>query len=306
LAGACALVALAALVNVAVARRSERDNPPKGKFVTVHGVRLHYLERGEGPPVVLLHGNGAMAEDFALSGVIDLVAERHRVIAFDRPGFGHSDRPRGKLWTAHAQAELLHAACEQLGIKRPIVVGHSWGTSVALNMGLEYPKKIAGLVLVSGYYMPDARPDVLLGVWPAIPVLGDVVRYTVSPLIGWLSAHFIFKKLFAPTEVDDRFEKGFPLGLALRPSQIRASAADTAFMIPDAASTAARHGELKMPVIVIAGDGDRIVDTDKQSRRLANDIAQSDFRVVVGAGHMVHYIAPQQISGAIEEISTAA
>src|SRR5688572_12489016 len=108
LAGAAVLAAgvAAAAWNNARARRAERDHPPRGRFLEVDGVRLHYLERGAGPPVVLLHGNVVTAEDYLWSGVLDRVAERHRVVAIDRPGFGYSDRPKGWLWTPAEQAGL--------------------------------------------------------------------------------------------------------------------------------------------------------------------------------------------------------
>src|SRR6478752_9371081 len=120
---AAATIAAMTVYNVYRARKAEREYPPAGQFVEVDGVRLHYLERGEGPPVVLLHGNVVTAEDWALSGVLDRVAERHRVVAFDRPGYGHSDRPRGSAWTAAEQAGLLRRALARLGVGRPVVVG---------------------------------------------------------------------------------------------------------------------------------------------------------------------------------------
>src|SRR5215212_11307414 len=98
LAGALAAAAAAVLVQQKT-RRAERENPPSGRFVNIDGVRLHYVERGEGTPVVLLHGNGMTLQDFALSGVLELTAARYRVIAFDRPGYGYSTRPRGRrIW----------------------------------------------------------------------------------------------------------------------------------------------------------------------------------------------------------------
>jgi hypothetical protein len=101
---AVAIGALAAmaLVNRHLAKKAERDNPAAGRFLDVDGVRLHYLERGSGDPLVLLHGNGSMIEDFESSGLIDLAARSYRVIVFDRPGFGHSDRPRSVVWTPDA------------------------------------------------------------------------------------------------------------------------------------------------------------------------------------------------------------
>lgn len=90
------LVAMAA-VNRYLARKAEEKNPPTGRFIDIDGVRLHYVERGAGDPIVLLHGNGSMVQDFECSGLIDLAAREYRVIAFDRPGFGHSERPRNSI-----------------------------------------------------------------------------------------------------------------------------------------------------------------------------------------------------------------
>ena len=124
--------------NVYRARKTEREHPRTGRFVTVDGVKLHYIEKGEGSPVVLLHGNVVTSEDFQTSGVLDLLAARHRVIAFDRPGFGYSDRPHGSAWSARKQAELLREAFVILGINRPVVLGHSLGAAVALALALNH------------------------------------------------------------------------------------------------------------------------------------------------------------------------
>jgi pimeloyl-ACP methyl ester carboxylesterase len=90
-----------------------------GRFVEVAGVRLHYVEHGEGEPLVLLHGNGSMIQDFQSSGLIDMAARTYRVIVFDRPGFGHSERPRTTIWTAEAQADLIHKALKKIGVPVP-------------------------------------------------------------------------------------------------------------------------------------------------------------------------------------------
>ena len=97
LAGAAAALGALALVNRARAEKARRDNPPIGRFLEVGGTRLHYLERGSGPPLLLIHGNGTMIEDWIISGVLDELAKTNRVIAIDRPGFGHTDRPRHRV-----------------------------------------------------------------------------------------------------------------------------------------------------------------------------------------------------------------
>jgi pimeloyl-ACP methyl ester carboxylesterase len=298
--GATALAALAYL-NHRMAAEAERRNPPAGRFVVVDGVRLHYVERGVGPALVLLHGNGAMIQDFAASGLIDAAAASHRVIAFDRPGFGHSDRPRGRIWTADAQAALIAAALRELGVERATVLGHSWGCAVALALALRSPDLVGGLVLASGYHFPSPRVDAVALSGPAIPLIGDVMRYTLSPLLARLLKPRIERKLFAPAPVARSFEDGFPFEMAVRPSQIRAAAAESGLLIPQAAMAAKRYRELRMPVVIVAGDGDRIVDTEDQSARLHALLPGSILHRVEGAGHMIHHTALDAVLEAIAE-----
>jgi pimeloyl-ACP methyl ester carboxylesterase len=297
-AGALALAGAAIIVN----RRSaaaERSHPPLGSFVTSEGVRLHYVERGNGPPVVFLHGNGVMLEDMLISRVVDQTARSCRAIAFDRPGFGHSERPRGHSWTAAAQAALLPRALSLLGIDRPIVVGHSWGTMVALALALDHPEHVSGLVLASGYYYPTARTDVVLFSPPAIPLLGDALCYTVAPLIGEAMAPRMFKKMFAPQPVPTRFEEEFPVGLILRPSQIRASSEDAWNMISDAKALSERYAELPCPVAILAGDADVVVNYQEQAQRLHEVLPASTLDIFAGAGHMIHHADPDRVVRAI-------
>lgn len=240
-----------------------------------------------------------MIEDLEISGILDRAAASYRVIAFDRPGFGHSERPRNRIWTPVAQAELLHRALQKLGVERPIVAGHSWGTLVAVALALEFPSYVRSLVLLPGYYYPSVRLDVPLASPPAIPILGDLMRYTISPLLGRLMWPFVAKRMFAPAPVPKRFA-AYPVWLALRPSQLRASAAETAMMIPAAMTLSRRYHELTMPVEIMAGAADRLINVQHNSERLHQELAQSDLLLAPDAGHMVHYLAPDQVMEAID------
>lgn len=304
-----ALIVIIILVAIALfvryrARRAEADHPPAGHFIEVDGVRLHYVEAGVGTPVVLLHGNGTRAEDFRGSGVFDRLAADHRVVAFDRPGYGFSERPRGmRLWTPRRQADLLVRACDRLGIERPVVVGHSWGTLVALALGLNHPQRVRGLVLLSGYYYPTMRLDSLLFAPPAIPVLGDIMRYTVSPLLGRLLTPWLLSQMFAPSPVPDTFRAAVPTELMLRPWQLRAGAAEAGLMVPAAFSLRRRYGELRMPIRIIAGTDDRVAHAQRHSVRFHREVHSSDLRVIPGLGHMVHYFAQEQVVEAVVGLS---
>lgn len=280
-------------------KAAERKHPPVGRFVEVDGVRVHYVAKGRGQTVVLLHGNGAMAQDWLISGLFDRLAQDYRVIAIDRPGFGYTERPRDRLWTAAAQAEFLRRTMQALQVDQPIVVGHSWGSIVAVALGLDHPEAVGGLVLLSGYYFPTRRMDAWIMGTAAIPLVGDAMRYTVSPIIGDLIAPRVFEKIFEPAPVPRRFAMRFPVRLALRPWQVRASAEDNAFMVPIAAAMQDRYGELGMPVAILTGDGDQIVTPSRQSIRLHHAVAGSEITVVPGLGHMMHYDAHDEIADAV-------
>jgi pimeloyl-ACP methyl ester carboxylesterase len=305
LAAAAGALAVSALINHQFAKRAERRHPATGRFIDVHGVRLHYVERGDGPVLVLLHGNGSMIEDFDSSGLIDLAARRHRVIVFDRPGFGHSTRPRRRVWTADAQAQLIHAALGRIGVSRALVLGHSWGASVAVSLALRYPQAVSGLVLASGYYYPSARVDAALMSGPAVPLLGDIARYTVAPIASRLMWPLLMRKIFGPAPVPAKF-KAFPKEMAVRPWQLRAQAAEAALLVPTAAAASADYPALKMPVAILAGTEDRLIGTAEQSRRLHEAISQSTFRSVPGSGHMVHQTNTEAVMSVIDDMSEVA
>jgi pimeloyl-ACP methyl ester carboxylesterase len=281
-------------------RRAERDQPPAGRLLEIDGVRLHVVERGEGPPVVLIHGNMVSERDLEASGLLDRLARNHSVIAFDRPGFGHSTRPRDRLWTPAAQATLLHAALAQLGVEQAVVVGHSMGAMVALALALDHLEDVRRLVLLGGYYYPSARIDALLTAPVALPVLGDVMRYTVTAVSARLLLNRLVQAMFAPREVPGHFIPALSREMMVRPIQLRANAEDAAFMVPQAKASSERHHELRMPVAIIAGADDKVIDLEAHSARLHRELAGSTLAIVAGAGHMVHHAAPDDVVAAVD------
>lgn len=277
------------------------DWPSVFRFITVDETRLRYLDVGSGQPVVLLHGNGSMIEDFLSCGVMEHAAAG-RFIAFDRPGFGYSERPRSRSWGPFEQATLLLRTLAQLGIERPIIVGHSWGTLVAMAMALKSPNYVAGLVLLSGYYYPVPRTKTI--VFPTcFPFADGVLRQTVVPFVRRLMAPDAIRRVFAPCAVPDRFRRAYSLALAMRTSQMQAVEEETA-MLPDAANMfCPLYRELSVPVRLLAGSDDRIVDTLMHSSRLHQELPNSTFHRVPDCGHMVHHAAPEKVAAAIGAIA---
>jgi pimeloyl-ACP methyl ester carboxylesterase len=269
-------------------------------MIRVDGVNLHHVESGTGPVVLLLHGNGVTLEDWFASGVFQELSKSSRVIAFDRPGFGYSTRPRARVWSPAAQADLLALALRSLGADDLTIVGHSFGTMVAVEMAKRHPELVQRLVLMSGYYYPSARADVLIASIPAVPVIGDVDRYTVAPIFGAALRPVVERKLFGPAPVASSWSK-FPFEMTLRPSQLRAEAAEAALMLPSAAAMAGHYRELTVPTHIISGEGDRVVAHSGQSVRLASELSSAKLTTLHGVGHMAHHTAPDRVLHAIRQ-----
>jgi pimeloyl-ACP methyl ester carboxylesterase len=295
-----ASVGLLALFNRSFSQQAERDHRPVGDFLDVQGVRLHYLVSGSGPCVVFFHGNGSLIGDFACSGVLAGAAAQSRVVAFDRPGFGHSSRPRNRPWTPEQQAEIIAEALDRLGIERAVLVGHSWGTLVALALALRHPEKVSGLVLASGYYFPTPRPDIALMSLGAIPWIGTVLCHTLLPALARIVWPFAVRDIFNPNEVPAKFD-AFPKELALRPSQVRASAQEAAMIVPSTMGLTDECRRLNVPVALICGAGDQMVDP-QHSARLQKIVKGSTLSTLLFHGHMVHHTATARVLAAIDDV----
>jgi pimeloyl-ACP methyl ester carboxylesterase len=169
-----------------------------------------------------------------------------------------------------------------------------------MALALNHPDAVRGLVVLSGYYYPTLRADILLSSPSAIPVVGDLLRYSISPLVGKLMQPLLIKGMFAPLPVPASFAKGSTPDMSVRPGQIRAESQDGVTMIPGAMAMRHHYQHLTMPIVIMAGTKDRVVNV-KQPRRLHAEIQHSILRLLPGVGHMLHYAVPEAVAEAIEE-----
>lgn len=301
LAAGAALTASAALT-AWLTKKARKENRPIGRFLDVDGVRLHYVEIGSGEPVILLHGNGGMVQDFLASDLVRIAARSHRVILFDRPGYGWSSRPHGQRWTPAAQAELLATAARRLGAEQAHLFGHSWGALVALEWALRHPESVQSLTLASGYYFPSSgRAGSAVAAALARPgVVGKLLRFTMAPLAGRLAWPWILRQIFAPGAVPQSYV-AFPRGLALSPRSLGAAAQEAAFLVPALHELEPRYGELKPAVSIIAGCDDPLVDSRAQSERLHGVVPGSRLILIEETGHMVHHAEPDRVAAALPQ-----
>jgi pimeloyl-ACP methyl ester carboxylesterase len=227
------------------------------------------------------------------------------VLAFDRPGFGMSPRPAGRPWTASAQADLINAAVAKLGIERYMVVGHSWGAAVALEMARRHSRPVAGVIVVAGYHYPSPRLALAISALPAIPLLGTVLRHAVLPSLVRLNWRWAMRKIFHPATIAIPFATT-TRGLASRPSQLRSISAESFLMLASALFPNRRYADIAIPVGIIAGAGDQLFDAKAEALRLQSEISQALVDIVPDAGHMVHQSRPEAVLAMIDKIAALA
>ena len=155
-------------------RNVEKKYPPRGKFVTVDEIKLHYVEKGTGRPIVLLHGDAGSSYDFIFSPLLEKLAEKYRVLAFDRPGLGYSQRSSKDGWSPLVQARLIRGAVKGLGIEKPIVAGHSRGGATMFAWAMEYPDDMAAGVGLAPAFLPGS---ISIYRFVDIPILSDLLFY---------------------------------------------------------------------------------------------------------------------------------
>jgi pimeloyl-ACP methyl ester carboxylesterase len=273
---------------------AETAFPPTGQFVAVDGKRLHFEIAGQGPDLVLIHGASGSLRDLTFS-LRDRLTDRFRVIAIDRPGLGHSD-PLEDTSLA-AQARHIKAGLAQLGVTEPVVLGQSYGGSVALAWALEGGPK--ALVLVGSPALPwpgkldpwYRLTDTLPGRHLAIPLASAFVpqSYVAS----------VTASIFAPDPVPAGYEDHIGAPLTLRRETLRVNTSQINALRAELVTMEPRYPSLTLPVELIHGTADTIVPLDIHSAPLSQLLPKATITIIPGAGHMPHHTHPDLVIAAI-------
>ncbi len=273
-----------ALWTALAASASEALVPADGTFVDVPGARLHYVDTGgDGPVVVLLHGIYGQLRNFTYA-LTDQLTD-HRLIVVDRPGWGHST-VEGDHPTIETQARMIADLIDALGLDRPLLVGHSMGGAVALAMALNQPSKICGLALIAPLTQRmTAMPAIFRGKAPPEALRG-LAAWTVGVPLTTLTGPAVSKQVFAPDPVPLDFgTRGGGL-VALRPSSFQAGAAELTDANRALATMVPRYGAIRLPVAILYGRDDELLDPVTQGEVTASEIPGATL-TNIGGGHMI-------------------
>lgn len=286
-----------------IAGEAERAVPASGKFLDLGEHRIHYFEQGEGRPILFVHGLGGQSHHFRGTLFAEL-GQDYRLVALDRPGSGYSARPSGFTGRLTEQAELLRGFIDALGLETPLVVGHSLGGAVALTLALQHPEAISGLALLAPltHLEDEVRPE-----FRSLYVRSPLLRSTLAQTL-WVPTSL----RYAPQTLAFVFGPQAPTkdygiaggGLAgLRPSHIYATSSDLVAIEHDLGAVEARYEEIAMPVGVMFGKADRVLDYRLNGEPLIGRIRNLELELVEGLGHMPQFIEPRRVADFIRRIA---
>jgi len=298
------LVLVAFLFTLWTARKVESVLPPRGRFVDVPGARLHIREFGAGdaPPLLLVHGLAGQLAHYTY-GVTDRLAGRYRVIAIDRAGAGYSTRAPGTPADLHTQADMLAALIEHLQLERPLVVGHSLGGALALALALRHPQRVGALALVAPLtHMQEHVPPVFEGLTILSPTWRTIVAWTLAIPAQIKNSRATLDVVFGPEAVPQDFATRGGGLLGLRPSAFL-SASDDLRSLPECLpAQETRYGELALPVSILYGKDDRILDWRAQGQALADKVRGARLELIEG-GHMLPITNPDATAAFIDTVA---
>ena len=288
----------------AYTRRADAQWPADGRIISADDARLHLREAGPqgAPRMLLIHGASSNLREL-WGPLADEFSPLHRVIAYDRPGMGHSTRPKRNGETLAVHARMAARVLETTGNGPAIVVGHSLGAAVSLRLALDHPHLVSGLVLIAPASHPYPGQPAWWARLSSTPVLGDLFCGLVIPWLAPMMASASIANNFWPAPVPVRYFDDAGVGLIFRPLAFRSSAQDVVATRREFAAQSPRYAELFTPTIVIPAEKDKIVSPKRHARALAADLPAAELVIAPDTGHMPHRLRTDLVIAAIRRVN---
>ncbi|MFZ6648482.1 alpha/beta fold hydrolase [Undibacterium sp. TJN25] len=297
---ACALFILLFLLGLAafsgiIAGRVEKALPPKGKFIDIDGAHIHYLDEGSGPVIVMIHGLGGQSGHFAYA-LMSLLSSRFRVIAIDRPGSGHSTRPDSMPARLNAQGDVVAKLIQTLGVQRPLLVGHSLGGAVALNVALRHPESAGGLALIAPLtHLVEDVPASFRALAIPSPAVRRFVAWTMAVPMSVFKGQAVLDMVFSPERPPKNFAIAAGGLLGLRPKSFHATSSDMMAVPDDLPAMMNAYASLALPFAMLYGKQDRVLDWQVQGQAMKAALPALQLELVEG-GHMLPITMPEHVA----------
>jgi pimeloyl-ACP methyl ester carboxylesterase len=284
------------------ARRVEKALPPRGKFIEIDGARIHYLDVGQGPVVVMIHGLGGQMGHFTYA-LLDRLKQDFRVVLIERPGSGYSQRPAGASARLRAQGDVIAKAIRALKLEKPLLVGHSMGGAVSLAIALDHPDCVGGLALVAPLTHPvDAPPEP----FEPLAIESDfrrwLIAWTFATPLAIRNGPKLLAEVFAPDPAPDDFPVKAAGLLSLRPSAFQSASLDMISANADLWNMVKRYPALTVPVSILYGTEDQVLDYGAHGVAMKKLVPSLDLQLT-GGGHMLPLSAPDRTAEFIRKAS---
>ncbi len=286
------------------ARKVEAAVPPCGQFIEIDGQRLHYVDTGgTGPAMVMIHGLGGTLWNYTYA-LVDKLSGEFRVIAVDRPGSGYSTRPDDAPARLSAQANTLAKFIRALGLKQPLLVGHSLGGALSLAIALDHPDCAGALALIAPLtHAQDDVPEPFQGLVINSPVMRKIIAWTLAIPMSIRNAPQLLKIVFGPDAVPADFPTRGGGLLGLRPKSFYNTSSDLAAVNEDLPGMMKRYGGLNIPLGMLFAKDDRILDYRRQGEAMKQLRPALDLVLVDGHGHMLPVTAPDSTAELIRRVA---
>lgn len=301
------MIAVGGLIGFAAltARRVEIAVPPQGGFLELDGERIHYLDKGAGPALFLIHGLSGQMGNFTYA-LVGRLAREFRVVAVDRPGSGYSTRPANADASLRAQGHALAKVIRALNLDRPLIVGHSMGGAIALAIALDNPECVSGLALIAPLTeVVKTPPAPFRSLAIRSRLVRSIVAWTLATPLTMLTADRVIKEVFAPEKAPADFAIAGGGLLGLRPRSFYVASSDLLAVNNGFAEMTRRYPSLSVPVGILFGRGDRLLDYRLHGQAMKEKIPNLHLEVVEG-GHMLPITAPDLVADFIRRIARLA
>ena len=266
------------------------------KTFDYQGIKINYYEKGQGPPLILLHGFGACAYTWRLLGTP--LAGDYQVFTIDLKGFGYSDKPRDEKYAISDQAEMVAAFIRAQKLQDAVLIGNSMGGGVALMTYLALqegkPGPIRGLVLIDSAGYPQKMPWFIR--LAQIPVLNTLGPMLLSPrfLTGLVLRKCYYNKEKVTEEAIDAY--AFFSSLPGAAEAVRQTAKQ---IIPaNMEAMIARYKHIRVPTLIIWGQEDEVVPLEN-ARNFQRDIPDSQLAILPHCGHIPQEEEPRETLGIV-------